>query len=93
MLAGLSCCSNHLSGVMGEDLFEVAGAWAEGEAVEELLGSFLLSERGELEGVLLRLGGLGFVDGFSSGRAMARWRQIRAIKSEKEFAHVTPLYG
>ena len=34
----------------GEDLFEVAGAGAEGEAIEELLGPLLFGERGERGG-------------------------------------------
>ena len=57
----------------GEDLFDVAGAWAEGEAVEELLGSFLRVEGNE-RGGFCGGGRFGFWVFFSGRAGMMRWR-------------------
>jgi len=63
---GVELLLEPLFGGHGEEFLEVAGAWAEGEAVEELLGSFLLGERGGFCGAW-RLGLCGFGDGSGLG--------------------------
>ena len=59
MAAGLSCCSNHFREPDARTLLDVAGAGAEGEAIEKLLGAFAVGKRDERGWFWLAVG-LGF---------------------------------